>query len=256
MKIRLTAAGVLNLPAKPAAAALRRDFEARHFVLLRNFLEGPLLAQALAVLKATRFKARKTPKDLFAVESSESHGADYLLTFLMQDPRFFEFVEAVTGCAPIRSFAGSVIRSRPGRGHFINWHSDVDYDPLRLASISLNLSSPPFRGGLLQFRRRGQERAASEIANTGLGDAVLFKAGGGIEHRNTPVTGTSPKTAFAGWFYSDRKGGTDSAFSRGLRGLRSTPAAKVSLRPQGVAGPSASRAAAEFASTPRSRRRD
>jgi len=57
---------------------------------------------------------------------------------------------------------------------------------------------------LLQIREARSKRILHEIANTGPGDAVLFRVDPGLEHRITPVTGSISKTALAGWFVSTR----------------------------------------------------
>jgi hypothetical protein len=41
------------------------------------------------------------------------------------------------------------------------------------------------------------------VANTGPGDALLFRIARHLTHRVTPVDGTADKTAFAGWFRSE-----------------------------------------------------
>jgi hypothetical protein len=43
----------------------------------------------------------------------------------------------------------------------------------------------------------------AEIANTGWGDAMLFRTSKQLQHRVTDVVGNEPKTAFAGWFKSE-----------------------------------------------------
>jgi hypothetical protein len=42
----------------------------------------------------------------------------------------------------------------------------------------------------------------SEMVNTGQGDAILFRISHNLKHMVTAVTGSEPKTAFAGWFRS------------------------------------------------------
>ena len=210
--IQLSASGVVKWPAPRRLAGLRRAFARDHFVRLPALLEPGLLARVMTALDATRF-APKERSGVISMEGSRNHEADFLLTFCLQHPRFFELIEAVTGSPSIRSFAGRLIRMRPGSSHFLDWHSDASFDPQRLASISVNLGREPYRGGLLQFRAAGSTRVLSEISNTGCGDAVLFPAYGEVLHRNTPVLGSRPKTAFSGWFYADRKG-RDAMFCR------------------------------------------
>jgi len=40
----------------------------------------------------------------------------------------------------------------------------------------------------------------ASIANTGPGDAIVFRIDGALEHMVTPVSGAVSKIAWAGWF--------------------------------------------------------
>jgi hypothetical protein len=201
-------------PGKSRVASLARAFRRDGHVRLPGLLSTDLIVSALARVRKTRFRASER-SGVIDVEGSTEHSADYALNFLLQDEELFAFVSAVTGCGRVRAFSGRLIRSRGGTGHFLDWHQDAAFDAGRLASLSLNLSPRPYRGGLLQFRRPGETRVRAEVANTGLGDAVLFAARGG-EHRNTPLEGRAMKTAFSGWFYGDR-GGADDFFMRAAK---------------------------------------
>jgi Rps23 Pro-64 3,4-dihydroxylase Tpa1-like proline 4-hydroxylase len=68
--------------------------------------------------------------------------------------------------------------------------------------MSLNLSPEPFEGGALQIRETDSKKILFEIANTGLGNAVVFRVDPRLEHRVSPVAGKVPRTAFAGWFFA------------------------------------------------------
>ena len=88
----------------------------------------------------------------------------------------------------------------PGGGHYDSWHGDEGFD--RMVAMSVNLSSKPYEGGVLQIRDNNTAGILHEVANTGFGDAILFRIGPGLTHRVTTVEGSLPKTAFAGWFRS------------------------------------------------------
>jgi hypothetical protein len=88
----------------------------------------------------------------------------------------------------------------PNSGHYDSWHDDDIKN--RLVGISINLSPLQFCGGVFQIREQGSKRLIMQIANTGLGDAILFRISGDLEHQVTEITGNQPKTAFAGWFQS------------------------------------------------------
>ena len=123
-----------------------------------------------------------------------------LLHFLINNQSLFDVMQKITGCAPIGCFEGRVYRVVPNSGHHDAWHSDmVDH---RLVALSINLSEEVYSGGVLQIRGRNSKRILCEVANTGLGDAIIFRLAGHLEHRITEVEGTVAKTAFAGWFKS------------------------------------------------------
>ena len=96
---------------------------------------------------------------------------------------------------------GRVYRMIPGSGHYDSWHSDMIGH--RMIGMSINLSPEPYSGGVFQLRERDSEQILYEVANTGLGDAILFRLADHLQHRITDVDGTIPKTAFAGWFQSE-----------------------------------------------------
>jgi hypothetical protein len=130
------------------------------------------------------------------------HHATASLVFLMNDPRVFTEIRRITGCGPLRSVAASLRRVVAGKGKSLSWHDDSIED--RRAAITINLSPCPYRGGLLQIRRKRDGQIVKEIANVGRGDAVLFRVSTALEHRNTEVIGPHHKTAFSGWFRGGR----------------------------------------------------
>lgn len=73
----------------------------------------------------------------------------------------------------------------------------------RLIGMSINLGSRKYAGGVFQLREHDSKRIIFEIANTGWGDAILFRISSRLDHQVTAVTGNEPRTAFAGWFRSD-----------------------------------------------------
>jgi hypothetical protein len=69
--------------------------------------------------------------------------------------------------------------------------------------MSVNLGAQRYNGGLFQLRERRSPEILCEVANTGPGDAILFRIANQLVHQVTAVEGTIPKTAFAGWFRSE-----------------------------------------------------
>jgi hypothetical protein len=136
-----------------------------------------------------------------------SASAIFVLRFLINTPEFLKTVERITQCGPVSVFDGRVYRMVSGTDHYNSWHSDV-YDN-RLVGMSLNLGPRPYRGGVFQLRKKGSDQILCELPNVVQGDAILFRISPELRHRMTPMEGTEPKTAFAGWF----KSGTSDFFS-------------------------------------------
>jgi hypothetical protein len=87
-------------------------------------------------------------------------------------------------------------------GHTDKWHDDTIEG--RLIAMSLNLSPRGFEGGLFQMREAKSNRMLLEIANTEPGDALLFRLSNNLQHRVTDVQPGEPKTAYAGWFNTQK----------------------------------------------------
>jgi len=176
---------------------MRGEFERTSCIVLPNFLDPPLL----------EVFQEQVAGGLFSAMDHVGFGRDFpmrdnpasqVLNFLLNDPRLLSAVRDLTGCRAIRSFKGSVRRAIAGPGNSLSWHNDTNGG--RLVALTLNLGTEPYRGGLLQIRDHGSKRIIREVANTGSGDAVVFRLSKSLEHRNSRVLGKVAKTAFSGWF--------------------------------------------------------
>jgi hypothetical protein len=87
-------------------------------------------------------------------------------------------------------------------GEAVAFLGECGFGKSSLAATFL-VSIGSYEGGLLQLREAGSKEILSEAANTGPGDAILFRIADHPEHRVTALKGTVPKTAFAGWFKSE-----------------------------------------------------
>ncbi len=95
-------------------------------------------------------------------------------------------------------------RMVPGHRHYLGWHDDGIGN--RLIGMSVNLTDGTFEGGEFQIRdRRSKGDPTNTVANTGPGDAFLFRIGRAFEHRVRAVRGAIPKDTFVGWFVSEPK---------------------------------------------------
>ncbi len=130
------------------------------------------------------------------------------LQLLFNDAALFDVVGRITGCAGLRCFDGRVYRLQSEAGHYDSWHSDAGKN--RCVAVSVNLSPQPYDGGRLEIRHASSTAADYVVSPAPFGSAVMFRISPALRHRVTPVTGTQPRTAFAGWFC------TEPAFEDGL----------------------------------------
>ena len=196
--LQQTRAG-LHLPDARDEAALRATYLERACVTLPRFLDAPLLARLQA--RIARADWRVLVHDVGELSTELLLLDDQVpgtMALLVQDPALFAFIERLAGCDPIGSFIGRVYRMDAGAGHHDVWHGDDDDN--RMVGLSVNLSPAVYEGGVLELRERGTLRLLHRVANTGPGDAILFRIDHALEHRVTDVAGAASKIAYAGWF--------------------------------------------------------
>lgn len=181
---------------------LREEFDRQHCILLPQIIAPDLLTWVLGRLEQEKFDPYIHGEGIGVDSDLKDPICINLLTVLANDHRLFDFVRQITGCPAIGSFIGRCYRMLPNAGHYDSWHDDVaDH---RMIAMSLNLSPKPYSGGVLQIRdRESRKQILREVANTGLGNAILFRVSKKLQHQLTEVTGSVPKTAFVGWFRSE-----------------------------------------------------
>jgi hypothetical protein len=178
---------------------LSAEFRDSHWVRLSQLLEPSILDFLQARLDSSHWETMSHGK-IGEEYVTNDLPATSLLHFAMNRPQFRTVIEEITGCKGLRWFRGRVYRVAAGVGHHDNWHDDVDHS--NEIGISLNLSRDLFRGGLFMLREVESKRVLASVANTGSGDALIFRISPGLQHRISDLEGAEPKTAFAGWFKS------------------------------------------------------
>ncbi len=179
---------------------MAETFARCHAVRLPQFLEPALLDTVSRVVGASRFAERihdhlDPPAIDLGLDDPATHGR---LLVLFNDAGLFRVIESVTGCGPIGGVQGTVYRMVAGLHHLDSWHDDLD--GARLVALTLNLSPEGYAGGVLQIRTTHPPTLVYEVANTGFGDAVVFRIGDNFEHRLTAVEPGPAKIAWTGWF--------------------------------------------------------
>jgi hypothetical protein len=183
---------------RDALADLRDAFARDHVVRLRGLLADELLEHALRLIDEGTFAIREDAGIAVELCLQQSRAFD-LLMFVMNAPRMLEAMRELTGCTSITSFSGRIYRFDPAVAHHDSWHDDTQ-DGTRKIGISLNLGRVPFSGGEFQLRSREEPERTITIANTGPGDAIVFRIDPALQHRVRHAIGDVPKTALAGWF--------------------------------------------------------
>lgn len=226
MRLQVTAGALAASRVPGGFEALRQEFARTGLVRLPAFLSPDLLAWVRRRVAGMRFRREEHPGSGPDARPAEP-GVDNLLAFLLNDPALFRAVGRITGGKPPASLVGQMFRMDPGGGHRCGWHDDVVGD--RMLGLSINLGGP-FGGGVLRLRDRRRGRILREVANTGLGDAVLFRVAPGLDHSLTPVTGVTPRLVYAGWFRSrpDRADVLKEGLARGRKPRARPPARRVS----------------------------
>jgi 2OG-Fe(II) oxygenase superfamily len=195
--IYMTRRGVVIRGSEADFAAARRVFADQHCLRVQSFVDADLLAVIHRALAAAPFHDRT--HDGIGTELCLSEGPlSAALEFLWNSPALSAAIDRIAGCGPIGCFEGRVYRMLPARGHYDSWHSDVGED--RRVAMSVNFSVDPYEGGITEFRRATEQQPFHRIANTGFGDAIIFRIDPSLRHQVTEVTGAVAKTAYAGWF--------------------------------------------------------
>ena len=199
MVVQLTRTGVVVGRSGNLTRA-REAYEREHCVVLPNVLDCDLLTVFQGLIAQTEFRARshQRTKEWAADLSPADTAINGRLLFFFNDPKLFQLMQQITGCDHIGCFSGGLYRMSPGARHYDTWHEDLVRT--RMVAMSLNLSDGTFAGGELQIRERESGRIVYEMANTGLGDAVIFRIAPQLQHRVLNTTGAVSRTALTGWF--------------------------------------------------------
>lgn len=199
--IQITKSGSVFSGSAEDLERLRLQFDQQHWVRLRGLLGPELLQVFRDQIERGQFSERThegigSNKELCLLD----HPTAVRLHFVLNGQRLFEIVQNITRCGRIGCYMGRVYRVVPGHGHHDSWHDDLLEH--RMIAMSINLSAEIYAGGILQIRDRESKQILHEVANTGFGDAIIFRIARKLQHRITQVHGKVSKTAFAGWFLS------------------------------------------------------
>ena len=183
----------------------RTEFAEKHCIVLPQLIEPALWRRLWHQIENSTFErkayARTREGEEFAIEVTihQRSMATHMLQMLFNHSKLFEMIRQITDCPPIGGFNGRIYRMLPGTDHHLDWHTDT-HTRNYLVGISINLGPEPYSGGLFQIRDRYSKRITGEVMHHAPGDAHLFSIAPRLQHRLTPLTGSVPRTAGAGWF--------------------------------------------------------
>jgi len=197
--LQLTRSALVCTESPESLAEMRRCFDRSHALRLPRLFHPDLLDFVQRAVRTARFVDR-ADEGLTLEQCMDPNPMLGMLYLIANDGRLFDVIRRVTGCGPIGSFIGRVYLRLAAAGHYDRWHSDVN--GRRLIGMSVNLTEREFEGGRFELRQTDSDRVEWAVANTGPGDAVLFRIADGLQHRVTAVEGHVARVAFAGWFQS------------------------------------------------------
>ena len=185
---------------------LARQFQEAHVFRLPRLLHADLIDKVLSRLDRCLWTTCKDGS-IASEALPDGLGPVNILNFAANTAEFLGLMRSITECQEIKFFSGRVYKMMPIAEHFDSWHSDIGKTHNdRLVGMSINLGPNPYEGGVFRLRDEASGETLCELPNTGQGDAIVFRISPELKHMITPLVGTEPKTAFAGWF---RSGDTD-----------------------------------------------
>ena len=200
--IQITNSGIAFSGSEYDLEELHNKYKEQHYIKLPNLLAPELLKFVQQNIEQAEFTTlvHHDQGDAGLDLRMTNNSTHYLLHTRVNDSKFLNLIKKVTGVDQLKYFIGRVYRMVPGLGHYDNWHSDtLGY---RILTMSINLSTDVYSGGILKIRDKKTKEIIQEVGNTGFGDTIIFPIYPHQEHMLTKVEGSVAKTAFAGWFNS------------------------------------------------------
>ena len=179
---------------------LRTTLARDHVAVLPGLLRGDALERVLDGVRQATFVENHIPATSRREQIMDDEPTSALLWYLASDPLLHRLVEELVGSERVTAFAGRTYRMVPGSGHVGDWHTDAIDG--RVAALSINLSEQPFAGGTTLVRDVATKHVIAQAGGSDLrpGDALLLRLRADLAHRVCEVTGTAPKTSYAGFF--------------------------------------------------------
>ena len=185
------------LLASPEAVAA--EFSKHRAIACAHAIEPDLLASLLRLCREGHFEPNEV-EDLGHREVENPQRAGRTLTHVLKRADLIGWIERATGCGPLETVEGRVVRARANNHDQLLWHDDLD-EPHRRLAITINLSEHGYEGGLFELREKRTEKLLAMHRHIAPGTALIFDVAYDIEHRVLPVTAGGPRCVYTGWFF-------------------------------------------------------
>lgn len=182
-------------------AKLRAGFAQCPVLVFEEVFDPALLARLLRQAEQTPFVHDIVDQlGTREVEAPQRMGA--ALGLMLGRHALLEWLEAVTGAAPLRAISGRLAQTGMRAEDGLTWHDDLN-DKRRKLALVLNLSTAEFDGGQFELRRKGASDLLFSYHHQRPGTLMVFAIGPGLEHRVTPLLSGGPRRVYAGWVMSE-----------------------------------------------------
>jgi len=185
------------LLASPEAVAA--EFSKHRAIACAHAIEPDLLASLLRLCREGHFEPNEVA-DLGRREVENPQRAGRTLTHVLKRADLIGWIERATGCGPLETVEGRVVRARANNHDQLLWHDDLD-EPRRRLAITINLSEHGYEGGQFELREKRTEKLLATHRHIAPGTALIFDVAYDIEHRVLPVTAGGPRCVYTGWFF-------------------------------------------------------
>lgn len=183
----------------PDEAPARAEFAAARALVCPDALDQALLGKLMALCDRAAF-ASDHVEGLGHREVERPPLAGTAILLALRRPPLFRWLERVSGCAPIGSVDGRVVRTQPQPGDELVWHDDLDKGHVRRLGITIGLGQHPYEGGLFELRAWPNGEPLITFKHDRPGTALIFEVSHRCEHRVHPLISGGPRRVFTGWF--------------------------------------------------------
>jgi len=189
------------LLASPEVAAA--EFSKHRAIACANAIEPALLATLMRFCRDGHFEPDEVA-GLGHREVEKPQRAGGTISLALKRVALIDWIERATGCGPLDTVEGRVVRARANNLDQLLWHDDLD-DPQRRLAITINLSEQHYEGGLFELREKRTGTLLASHRHLEPGTALIFDVAYDIEHRVLPVTSGGPRCVYTGWFFKGTK---------------------------------------------------